>query len=315
MRHIPMTKITDIWFRSTATLMEIGAQLGLEQIEHDAENVWEWITGVVEQRQIDITRAHGAPPAETDTRIFLLGGARVFSLPLIDALLPRLRPLAIGPISLGQWVYMGGDEFEQVVVSRELGTMSATIWMDFSGAPPLLLPLSALPLWRGFYVEHSGAGADLLVDAGAYVIKDDFDFAQPASDYERLCAWQLDPAHQGIQPYPLAPAQLGIAIADGSDGTVGWNGPQRLITTQSRVDLDEEQLAALSWARAFEYEAAEPLLLLNACLFGSDPDLPADQFCTVDLAPGRYAVEWASYRAGYVAELYRFVLIGDADAA
>lgn len=183
--------------------------------------------------------------------------------------------------------------------------MGDTIWMDFSGAPPLLLPRSALALWRGFYIEWGEAdgSADLVCQGRAYAIHSSFDFAQPASDYERLCAWQLDAANQGIRPYPLTPAHLGIAIADESDGAVGWCAALRLLITSRQIGPTAAQLGALTWERAFTYAVAEPLVLMNACLFGADPDMPDGQWCEVSLAPGAYAVEQAALGS---ARLYRF---------
>ena len=111
-----MNEITDIWFRCASGLEELGTQIGLQHIEADAENVWEWITGSFGPYRLDITRMHRVTPATTDTRIFLLGDERVFPQALSDALIQRLRAATIAPIHLGRWVYITGEEYEKVVV-------------------------------------------------------------------------------------------------------------------------------------------------------------------------------------------------------
>jgi hypothetical protein len=111
-----MSEITDIWFRCASDLEELGTQIGLQQIEADAENVWEWITGSFGPYRLDITRKDALTPATTDTRIFLLGEERIFPQAVSQALIQRLQALAIRPIHLGRWDYIKGEEYAKVVV-------------------------------------------------------------------------------------------------------------------------------------------------------------------------------------------------------
>ena len=111
-----MNEITDIWFRCASDLEELGTQIGLQHIEADAENVWEWITGSFGPYRLDITRMHALTPATTDTRIFLLRDERIFPQALSHALIQRLLAFAITPIHLGRWVYIKGEEYAKVVV-------------------------------------------------------------------------------------------------------------------------------------------------------------------------------------------------------
>jgi hypothetical protein len=107
--------ITDIWFRSSASLRSIAEQLQLSDVSYDLENYWEWVIGTLNGASLDITRTHTCPPADTDTRIFLLGN-RFFPPALTRELVLRLRALTSGPIYVGQWHYLSGDEFEQQIV-------------------------------------------------------------------------------------------------------------------------------------------------------------------------------------------------------
>jgi hypothetical protein len=53
-----------------------------------------------------------------------------------------------------------------------------THWLDFSGAPPLLIPLSLVGLWRGGVDPSSGRYRDVNTE-------------NPKTDYDRAClaAW------------------------------------------------------------------------------------------------------------------------------
>jgi hypothetical protein len=113
-----MVSATDVWFRTALSLRDVAIELGLEHVEEDAENYWEWVIGTLGDARLDVTRTHTLDNSESDTRIFLLDG-RDFSEHLLKKLLPRLRTLARGPIKCGRWRSLGGDEFERVVI-REL---------------------------------------------------------------------------------------------------------------------------------------------------------------------------------------------------
>jgi hypothetical protein len=91
------------------------AALRLSAISYDAENDWEWIIGELDGVEVDLTRRHKLPRFETDIRIFRLD-QREFTAEQRD--LARLRPLALGSIKYGRWIYRSGNDFEMVVTDE-----------------------------------------------------------------------------------------------------------------------------------------------------------------------------------------------------
>src|SRR5262245_591571 len=63
--------------------------------------------------------------------------------------------------------------------------------MNFSGCPALFLPRSALTAWHGILVrdENDKAEPDFVQDSGGrWFVHDRFDFANPVTHYDHLCA-------------------------------------------------------------------------------------------------------------------------------
>jgi hypothetical protein len=107
-----MKDITDVWFVTKLDIEELAEKIGLSDIDADAENYWEWVTGSLIEFKLDITRTHTVPPEETETRIFLLEEKKQFTQELCDLIEERLKQLNIAPIHFGSWVYKQGNDFE-----------------------------------------------------------------------------------------------------------------------------------------------------------------------------------------------------------
>jgi hypothetical protein len=63
--------------------------------------------------------------------------------------------------------------------------------MNFSGAPALLLPRAVLSDWHGILVRAARREdePDFVNDSGAaWFVHDAFDFANPVTHYDHLCA-------------------------------------------------------------------------------------------------------------------------------
>ncbi|MGZ5519217.1 MAG: hypothetical protein ACXWJX_16085 [Limisphaerales bacterium] len=97
-------------------LESLGQQIGLTDIQADAENYWCWIIGEFNDVLIDITRTHTVPPEQTDTRLFLYPRADDIAGDIADKLVSRLHALHISPVYLGSWVYKRGDEYEKQIL-------------------------------------------------------------------------------------------------------------------------------------------------------------------------------------------------------
>jgi hypothetical protein len=107
---------TDVWFRTALSLRELADALGARVLSADAENHWEWLIADFAGVQLDLTRTHTVPAAQTDTRIFLWGGhTRGFPQPALDRLVTELRRIRIDPVYVGAWLYRSGEEFDLVV--------------------------------------------------------------------------------------------------------------------------------------------------------------------------------------------------------
>jgi hypothetical protein len=68
---------TDLWFRTELELTELATGLGAVLRTSDAEDWWAWVIADLDEGvRLDITRPHGVPPADFDTRVFRLGPDR-----------------------------------------------------------------------------------------------------------------------------------------------------------------------------------------------------------------------------------------------
>ncbi|MFE7182517.1 hypothetical protein [Streptomyces erythrochromogenes] len=110
-------KSTDVWFRwHHPSLEELATALGARVDVVDGENYWEWVIADFAGIQIDITRTHTTAPQDTDTRIFPYASpVSPFPRHVLRQLVAGLQRVGIDPIHVGEWVYLRGNEFDQVV--------------------------------------------------------------------------------------------------------------------------------------------------------------------------------------------------------
>lgn len=109
--------ITDIIFRTARSLADVAEALGMHNTSADREGYWEWVIGWLDSAQIDITRPHGQPPNEVDTRLFLVTRG-VIGTGLRAQVVDRLRPLVSGTISCGRSIHRRGNDFDFVTVEE-----------------------------------------------------------------------------------------------------------------------------------------------------------------------------------------------------
>jgi hypothetical protein len=112
-----MISVTDIWFRSTQSLISLAAAVGLSSTVHDSEDFWEWVIGDLGDLRLDITRAHARAPKDTDVRIFRLDNGE-FDATLCDLLVLRVLPVSLGSVKCGRWLYRQGNDFDLIVVEE-----------------------------------------------------------------------------------------------------------------------------------------------------------------------------------------------------
>lgn len=184
-------------------------------------------------------------------------------------------------------------------------------WMDFSGAPPLVVPHRCLPSWHGFFVpsepdeEDDEPFGDLVLPNGrVFDVWDECDFDNPATDYDRVCAHTQKLENQPLSLYPVEPTEV-LTITDYGDSAVGWWAEQRMILTVSRHVPDLSQIPDDGWTDAIEWDVPEgPLRLLHSCEFGTAP--AKDHYVDFEFEPGRYRIDCFDYAIDFCVMLYRF---------
>jgi len=166
-------------------------------------------------------------------------------------------------------------------------------WLNTSGAPVLLLPRRVIREWRGILLT-TPRSADAMVDfvdedSVEWFIHDDCDFANPRTDYDRLCAAFVEGTTELLWPLGDATA---LAISDGCDTVAWWRERSMLLT--GREDAPAEPL---SFTPLFELDVRDSAwVLMNSAVagvqvLGDDDD---DEWTHVTLEPARYRVERSS---------------------
>ena len=162
-----------------------------------------------------------------------------------------------------------------------------TVWMDFSGAPAIVIAECALACWSGFYlpIADDESIPDIELPDGRKLVMDTtFDFEHPITDYDRVCA-----RREELFVYPVGSSEA-LVISNGAD-RVGYWAEERIVLTGGRQP-PASRLDRLLWKQAARWRVtASPLVLMNSCDYGEDP-LPT-QRTRVDLTPGNYIIETA----------------------
>jgi hypothetical protein len=170
-------------------------------------------------------------------------------------------------------------------------------WIDYSGAPPLLLPLSLAKQWRGFYIplppgDEDDADIDLIIGEDQFLIHDDFDTENPVTDYDRLCE-----RCQRSNDYALTITLnkgTAIAILSSFDNIAWW--PERKMLISGGNAIDETALDELAWDYLFDWELKDKkVLLMNSCDHGAAPVDYKDKHEIIPFIPAIYRVETAYY--------------------
>lgn len=161
--------------------------------------------------------------------------------------------------------------------------MTETRFENYSGAAPILLPVSILHYWRGFYLpaDPEDGLPDLELPDGAFNICDDFDFANPKTDYDRACSLS-----RAVETISVGPGK-GLVFGAELDSLTWWQDQRMLVNgglpTASRLN-------EVTWSDELNWHTAESdFVLMNACDHGADPNLK--KFFDVELAAGEYLIQ------------------------
>lgn len=181
------------------------------------------------------------------------------------------------------------------------GCLMVTInWLDYSGAPALFLPEAIAPEWAGFFLpaDPSEPYPDLeLPDGRGFNLDSTFDFAQPRTHYDQLCAY-LGTISAEATLYLVGHGRA-VAISDGMD-SLGWWAEEQILITGGRLTPPPDVLPTLVWQPVLQWQLPPGRVwLINACLHGLEPQLPkppTDQFTELHLRPGLYTLASSSYK-------------------
>lgn len=179
-------------------------------------------------------------------------------------------------------------------------------WMDYSGSPILFLPEQLQREWFGFYAEVPDAFdgiPDMEIDGQAYLIEDTFDFDNPRTDYDCICAVNDD-----VYTYDLASGKA-LVVSSFYDALT-WLDDKQMLVNGRLDELREAVLMKLKWESLVEWQMpSEKVWIMNSCLCLQSKDLEDGDFMIIELKPGKYRIERANYEEEYCAILYRFTRI------
>jgi hypothetical protein len=158
-------------------------------------------------------------------------------------------------------------------------------WLDFSGAPAMLVPASLVGLWRGAIDPATERYSDL-------------NSKEPKTDYDRACA----EAWPGRGELHLGQSSALVIYSEYDEHA--WM-PEDCIVASGSWFPTPEQLKWANWSDEFEWKADfEEYLLLNSAADGKS-DLQPDDYVPVTLERGTYLVEFAFIEAEYVGSFTR----------
>lgn len=162
-------------------------------------------------------------------------------------------------------------------------------FVSYSGAAPILLPVSLLPHWHGFFLRaRKNDVAELEITAGRFKICSEFDFKNPKTDYDRACALGGIPP---VQMLRVGPGH-GLVFATELDCLAWWQDRMMLVNGGSLPD--PKLLRRVEWSNECKWQVGEPnFVLMNACEHGGSPDLGPHY--EVRLETGAYVVQWGEY--------------------
>jgi Immunity protein 21 len=163
-------------------------------------------------------------------------------------------------------------------------------WLDFSGAPPLLIPARLASLWRGGINPTTGGYSDLNTNA-------------PSTDYDHACA----AAWPGRGLLSVRDSTALALYTEFDEHT--WDDKRMLVACGSWLPTDAE-LTSATWSDPLKWEVKETdFLLMNSAVDG-ESGLNAGEFVKVRIPVGRYIVEYAYIEGNSAGCFHRLTLMG-----
>jgi hypothetical protein len=220
---------------------------------------------------------------------------------------------------------------------EEVRRMVGNCWLEDCGSPPMLLPSCCRRDWNGIYLPCTDASGDaelvlprgerrnklvlpggerlevctggddeLVLPGGKRMYSDTtFDFRNPRTDYDRLCA-----QGNGLFLFPVGSGQA-LVIGDGGPRFVGWWPEEKLLVVVGPDVPDLTRRDKLRWSEVLVWRLPVPEFhLMASCLHGLEVEVVAELKrmsvdCTLDA--GVYRVLSAKRGRANPAGLYKLV--------
>jgi hypothetical protein len=160
-------------------------------------------------------------------------------------------------------------------------------WLDFSGAPPMLIPQSLAGSWRGTTDPATGHYREV-------------DTTNPVTDYDRACsaAW---PGRSILDFNGVS-----ILILYSEYDQHSWDASRQILACGGWFPSDDGVRHA-TWTDAIRWRAEHTDYLLMNSAADATAGLLDDDFMPVRLPSGLYAIEYADITSDYVGCFHRFI--------
>jgi hypothetical protein len=160
-------------------------------------------------------------------------------------------------------------------------------WLDFSGAPPMLIPQSLAQYWRGATDPATGEYREFNKD-------------NPVTDYDRACvaAWP----GRSILEFRGVP----ILILYTEYDQHGWDASRQILACGGWLP-SEDDVRRATWTAPIRWHANHTDYLLMNSAVDAAAGFQDGDFIPVRLSSGIYTIEYADIASEYVGIFHRFV--------
>ena len=168
-----------------------------------------------------------------------------------------------------------------------VSTTSEPVWLDFSGAPPILIPRSLSASWGGTNDPSTGEYRP-------------FNPETPVTDYDRVCAaaWP----GKGIIGFMGSSV---LALYTEFDLHT-WDDRRQLVASGGWLPSDDE-LSRAEWKKPIRWRADHTEFLLMNSASDGDSAFPDKDYAPVVLALGMYTVQYCYLEGHHIGCFHRFV--------
>lgn len=162
-------------------------------------------------------------------------------------------------------------------------------WLDFSGAPPLLIPQQLARHWRGTTDPSTGDYRECDAD-------------NPVTDYDRACA----AAWPGRSVVEFRGTSILVLYSEFDRHS--WDAGRLILASGGWFPSDDEVRRA-AWSDPIRWRAEHTDYFLVNSAADASAGLLDGEFMPVRLSSGVYTIEYADITSEYVGIFHRFVRV------